>query len=105
MNQHVGQEWNICFYSTDTHFAHSTERFSDSSFKGTVVGDNFYKQAVIEWRDNGASVSVATIQTDAVTGTGTVYCDLTGIRKEVVCRIFGGNSGLNRITSALYGFL
>ena len=69
------------------------------------MGDNFYKQAVIEWRDNGASVSVATIQTNAVTGTGTVYCDLTGIRKEVVCRIFGGNSGLNRITSALYGFL
>ena len=65
------------------------------------MGDRFYQKAVIVRRNDSACIGITAVQTDSFSGTGTVNGDLTGIRHEVVCRVFCGNTGLDRIAIAV----
>ena len=69
------------------------------------MGDNLDQQTVIIREHRRAGVGGAAVQTDAVTGAGTVHRDLAGIRKEVVGRVFRGHTGLDRVAAAGHGFL
>ena len=69
------------------------------------MGGRLNQQAVIIRADDRAGVSIACIQTDTKAGAGTVIIDSTCVRCELICRIFSGNSALDRKTSRLNGFL
>ena len=98
MVQHVHQERDIRLDAADTHLFQGTQGFMYGALKGTVVGNQFYQKAVVVRQDLCTGVGIAAIQTQAVTGTGTVYADLAGIRQEVVGRILGGDTGLDGIS-------
>ena len=98
MIEYVHKERNICLDATDTHFLQGTQGLMYSALKGTVVGDQFYQQAVVIRQNLCTGIGITAVQTHAVTGTGTVYTDLSGIRQEVVGRILGGHTGLNGIS-------
>ena len=69
------------------------------------MGNDFYKEAVVIRLNHCAGVGGAAVQTDSVAGAGTVYGNLSGVRKEVVGRVFCGDTGLNRVAAAVNGFL
>ena len=63
--------------------------------EGIVAAGNFHQQGVVIRRDFRAGIAVSAVQTDAVSGTGGIEFDLTGVRCKSVGRIFRGDSALN----------
>ena len=63
----IDQERYIRLDTSDTQFLQSTERFADSTFKSTVMCDDFYKKAVIVWKNFCTCVSIAAVETDTIT--------------------------------------
>lgn len=45
--------------------------------------------------DYGSGEAVATVQTDTITASGTVDLNLSGVRREALRGVFGGDTALN----------
>ena len=65
------------------------------------MGDQLYQKAVIIGQDLRTGVGISSVQTHTISGAGAVYTDFSGIRQEIIGRILGGDSGLNRISGHL----
>ena len=100
MVQHIDQERDIRLHAADTHLLQRTHRFAHSAFKCVAKRDHFHQQAVVIRRDHRPHIRVPAVQTDPVAGTGTVDSDLPCVREEIVGRVFGGDTGLDRIALA-----
>ena len=105
MIQYIYKERDIGLNATDTHLRHRTDRLADRNIKITCMRDNLNQKTVIERCNYRTLESVTAVKTDAGTFACTVNSDLTGVRQEVVLRIFCGDTCLNGVSIACDGFL
>ena len=102
MVQYVHNETDVGFNTFDVGFFQRTQRFVYSTVEGSVVSDDFNQQAIIIWCDYRACKCIAAIQTNAVTGTGTIYINYPCVRSKVVCRVFCSDTALDRKAVCFY---
>ena len=105
MVEDVDQEADVGLDALDLGFMQAADGCIDGTLEGAVVSDDLDEQAVVEWRDLRACIGVAAVETNAVTGAGTVHFDGTGVWCKVVCWVFGGDTALDGITAMGDGIL
>ena len=92
--QHVDQEADVRLDATNTEFTENAEHLLYGLVMMQAIGRCLDEKGIIVRRNNGTGIGVAAIETNAKAAATTIDVDLTGVRHEVVHRIFRRNTAL-----------
>ena len=95
--QDIGDECDVGLNAPDMHLVDGTGGLPADAGEGVVPSGDLYQQRIIIGGDHRAGVGIAAVQTNAETAGGAVRSDLSGVRREVVGRVLGGNAALDGV--------
>ena len=101
MIEHIEHKRDIRLDAFDLGLTQCADRLASGIFKASAVRSHFQKQGIVERRDRRALEAVAAVQSDAETARRTIGFDGSGIRHEVIRRILGRDTALDRVPGHL----
>ena len=101
MIEHIEHKRDIRLDAFDLGLTQCADRLASGIFKASAVRSHFQKQGIVERRDHRALEAVAAVQSDAETARRTIGFDGSGIRHEVIRRILGRDTALDRVPGHL----
>ena len=105
MIKHVEQERNVGLDSFDGGLGKSPYGFSPGIFKCPAESRYLYQQAVVERRDFRAFVAVSAVETYSKACRAVIVFNHSGVRHEVVHRVFCGDPALDGVACHPDGIL
>lgn len=103
--QYVDQEADIGLDAADTEFLKDAEHLLNGCGMVEAISRRLDQQGVVVRRNDRTRIGIAAVETDAKAAAAAVYRDFTGIRHEVVHRIFRRNTALDGIAETVDRFL
>lgn len=100
VGEETRKERNVGLETANAEFDQGTENLSASNFVGRTVASTLDQHGVVEGSDDGSGKTVATIETDTSTTSGSVHLDLSGIGLELLGRVLGGDTALDGETTS-----
>ncbi len=95
--ENVGDEGDIGLDAPDVLLPHRAGGPAAGPLKGVVPGGDLDQQGVVIGGDHGPGIGVAAVQADAAAAAGAIGGDLSGVGREVVGRVLGGDPALDGI--------
>ena len=103
--QHVGDKGDVSLDTVHAHFADGTQSFLVGAFEGAVPGCDLDQQGIVVRRDRRARARGRLVETDTESSGNAVAGDTACVGREVIGRIFGRHTALDRIAIQLNIFL